>query len=352
MPESLPKRFVFLVLTFLSHVPQHSCIDVITSERNKMPQEDGHFVIPGLDLNSLNTFTMCGRFNIYQFIVHSEVINRTYEYEAYTEALQGIFPGFATYSLIYDDEISALIPEAERKMKHVFVLTYIFGENKVLPNFLKPGEWNTFCLKVNNTTAILKLNEEKLITENDQTLNKSALLEFATKSQMQNYLFMNLASQPISKSPMYGAVTDINVWDTILPDEELEEWKNCSRQKGGNVYSWHKSSKNIKLNGLKKVNESFGNICQGKENYHLMPGIEELNFEETLNYCNKVGSMAVISNNEIAKEINRTLDLYKKWDAYEQAWINIFPATDVYTGYTDIEKEGDWVVHKTDKKLT
>ena len=86
MPESLPKRFVFLVLTFLSHVPQHSCIDVITSERNKMPQEDGHFVIPGLDLNSLNTFTMCGRFNIYQFIVHSEVINRTYEYEAYTEA--------------------------------------------------------------------------------------------------------------------------------------------------------------------------------------------------------------------------------------------------------------------------
>ena len=63
MPKFISKWFISIILTSVSHFPQHSCINVITSERNKKPQEDGHFVIPGPDLKSLDTFTMCGRFN-------------------------------------------------------------------------------------------------------------------------------------------------------------------------------------------------------------------------------------------------------------------------------------------------
>ena len=73
--------WLLISLVLLPHLRVHICIEVITSERNERPQRDGHFVIPGLNLSSLGTFTMCGRFNIYQFIVHSEVDSGKYYYK-------------------------------------------------------------------------------------------------------------------------------------------------------------------------------------------------------------------------------------------------------------------------------
>ena len=90
-------------------------------------------------------------------------------------------------------------------------------------------------------------------------------------------------------------------------------------------------------------------------NYHqpkiirYIVGNEPLNFEETFNFCNRLGSMAVISSKEIALGVNRTLASYKT--KHNGIWMNTFPDLEVYTGYTDIEKEGDWVIHDTDKKL-
>ena len=73
--------WLLISLVLLPHLRVHICIEVITSERNERPQRDGHFVIPGLNLSSLGTFTMCGRFNIYQFIVHSERDSGKYYYK-------------------------------------------------------------------------------------------------------------------------------------------------------------------------------------------------------------------------------------------------------------------------------
>ena len=52
-----------------------------------------------------------------------------------------------------------------------------------------------------------------------------------------------------------------------------------------------------------------------------------------------IGSMLEISSKETAVEVNKTLELY----AQDSQW--------VYTGYTDIEEEGHWVIHNTDKEL-
>ena len=64
---------MFLIVS--SGVSLHKCIEVITSERNERPQSDAHFLIPGLNLSSLETFTMCGRFMIYQFRVAENVFS-------------------------------------------------------------------------------------------------------------------------------------------------------------------------------------------------------------------------------------------------------------------------------------
>ena len=324
--------WLLISLVLLPHLRVHICIEVITSERNERPQRDGHFVIPGLNLSSLGTFTMCGRFNIYQFIVHSEVDSGKYQYKERPELLQGIFPGFYIYSLVHcDGWFCNHITPADRKWKHVYVATWLFGQQKVFPTSLKPDTWNSFCLKVNSTSAVINLNGETFITHKDDKCNSCFSYSY------DNYRFMN---HPYYKAtPMYGAMTDLNVWDKILSDAESELWLNSTNQTEGNFFSWQNSSQHIELTGLKKINDSLDNICYQNKSSHLVVGNEALNFEETLNYCNKkMGSMIVISSKETALEVNKTLELF----APNSWW--------VYSGHTDIEEEGRWVVHGTQQE--
>ena len=50
--------------------------------------------------------------------------------------------------------------------------------------------------------------------------------------------------------------------------------------------------------------------------------------------------MAVISSKEAAQEVNKTLASYG------------LESQDVFTGYTDFEVEGEWVVHGTQQQMT
>ena len=73
----------------------------------------------------------------------------------------------------------------------------------------------------------------------------------------------------------------------------------------------------------------------------IIVGNEYLNFEETLNYCNdKIGSKVVISSKETAHRVNKSLELFSP-----DSW-------GVYTGHTDEEVEGNWVVHGTQQEMT
>ena len=138
-------------------------------------------------------------------------------------------------------------------------------------------------------------------------------------------------------APMYGSMTDINVWDTILSEEESENWMKCRIHMEGNVFSWQNSSQHVEPKGLMVVNESLKRICD--QNRIMFVGRESLNFEETFRHCNKIGSMAVISSYESAIEVIQILKSYGI-------------TSDIYTGHTDLEVEGEWVVHDTNQKMT
>ena len=326
-------------LLFFYIFPGHNCIVVITSKRNEKPRIDANFVIPNLDLSSHDTFTMCGRFNIYQFIIHSKVVSGKYVYnETFFEGnefQQGIFPGFGTYSLFVCDEVLCdLIPSEDRKLKHVFVWLYLFGEIKIFPTTIKPNTWNSFCLNANSTTSVLRINGDMLITHNDKR-NVSAYGYY----NYGNYSFMNDPAASQSISAMYGSVTDINIWDRILSEKKIDNWINCSVDMDGNVYSWRTSSQYIQLNGLEKVNDSLENICYSTNSSNLFLGNEDLNFEDALNYCNKIGSMKEISSNETAIEVAKALESATRWE-------------EIFTGYTDIEVEGLFVLHSTEENMT
>ena len=138
-------------------------------------------------------------------------------------------------------------------------------------------------------------------------------------------------------APMYGSMTDIHVWDTMLSEEESENWMKCSIHLEGNVFSWQNSSQHVQPKGLMGVNESLGRICD--QDRIMFVGRESLNFEETFRHCNKIGSMAVISSYESAIEVKKILKSYGI-------------TSDIYTGLTDLEVEGEWVVHDSNQNMT
>ena len=250
-------------------------------------------------------------------------------------------------------------------------MTSFFGDQRVAPVFVgNENAWNSFCIQVNGTAAMMKLNGRNLITQEDSfnrtsfwdvtTLSKFNSTRFwdittHTQSKHNKTVFWKFSSQSNSKTSFPfqpskgGAIKDVNIWDTMLSQEELEEWMGCI-QLQGNVFSWQNSSHQIQLEGLKLVsNDSLHTKCHQPEIIRYIVGNVPLNFEETFNFCSKLGSMAVISSKEIALGVNRTLASYKT--KHNGIWMNTFPDLEVYTGYTDIEKEGDWVIHDTDKKL-
>ena len=181
---------------------------------------------------------------------------------------------------------------------------------------------------------ILRINGDMLITHNDKR-NVSAYGYY----NYGNYSFMNDPAASQSISAMYGSVTDINIWDRILSEKKIDNWINCSVDMDGNVYSWRDSSQYIQLNGLEKVNDSLENICYSTSSTNLFLGNEDLNFEDALNYCNKIGSMKEISSNETAIEVAKALESATRWE-------------EIFTGYTDIEVEGLFVLHSTEENMT
>ena len=38
--------------------------------------------------------------------------------------------------------------------------------------------------------------------------------------------------------PMFGAVSDVQVWDRVLSEASLVQWASCQNQLQGNVLSW------------------------------------------------------------------------------------------------------------------
>ena len=153
--------------------------------------------------------------------------------------------------------------------------------------------------------------------------------------KIKNYVFMNKGY--LLRTPMYGAFTDINVWDTAFSSEEEDMWINCDSQQQGNVISWEKDNQYVQFKGLRKVNDSLKNICPRNDRHFVITN-GNMNFFDTVDYCNILGNMVDISSNQTAHDVNKTLQNYSDLR--------------IFTGYTDRKVEGQWVLHDTNKTMT
>ena len=81
--------------------------------------------------------------------------------------------------------------------------------------------------------------------------------------------------------PHHGAMTDVNIWDRILSEQEQSDWMFCKTETGGNVVSWESAQLNITGLNTDLVNRE--ETCPGPQNItHLMAFNTKLNFHDSI----------------------------------------------------------------------
>ena len=81
--------------------------------------------------------------------------------------------------------------------------------------------------------------------------------------------------------PHHGSMTDVNIWDRILSENELSDWMFCIAETGGNVVSWESAQLNITGLNTDLINRE--ETCPGPQNItHFMAFNTKLNFQDSI----------------------------------------------------------------------
>ena len=138
-----------ILLTFLLSPCQG--IDVITSHLDKINSEEVYFEIKDVEPESLDEFTICGRFKTSRFLTSPS--------PRHTITL-----GLNSVTVVDCDnsKVSCYFYKQQmgpgRDVKHVFGQIYFEDEDqKTFPPWL-PGVWQSFCYAVRNSTIKLTIN--------------------------------------------------------------------------------------------------------------------------------------------------------------------------------------------------
>ena len=122
----------------------------------------------------------------------------------------------------------------------------------------------------------------------------------------------------------HGAMTDLNIWDRILTEQEQSDWMFCKTEAGaGNLVSWQ--SAHLNITGL------FTDLIEREETCpaaQIIPQImafnTKLNFYDSQMFCKKMeGQLAVATNQETSDLMKETFSNFCPRERY------------FYSGYTD-----------------
>ena len=191
-----------------------------------------------------------------------------------------------------------------------------------------PGRWNSACLTLTNSRGLygLRLN-----------INGEVVWEaWGTKlNTTSNFVLMNTREPEteddycsVNHCPLHGAVTDLNLWDRGLTDQQISDWMSCQAEAeaGGNIVSWETAELNIRELSLGHVERT--ETCLSRTNKNYLVFNERREFGEIVKFCQNIGGqMAVVTEEQ----------------SYHQILQSGVSPGDFFSGYTDRELEGRWV---------
>ena len=124
----------------------------------------------------------------------------------------------------------------------------------------RPGVWNSACflLSISRQLNQVWFNGKIIKTDDDISSFQKAVDENITLSVM---------GEPHDDGTfhysMFGAMTDVNIWNRSLSGAEVEQWSRCELGAGGNLLDWNTAQ--WEAVGLQEEELDTKKICQKSE---------------------------------------------------------------------------------------
>ena len=127
--------------------------------------------------------------------------------------------------------------------------------------------------------------------------------------------------------PMFGGVTELEVWSRPLTAHTVTQWTSCHTEDRGDVLTW--DSARLRVTGLSVVEVEMSQVC-GQQTQQYVTIQTRTTFDESRRLCLAVGGlMAVAEDEETLEEM-----------------VTSFRSTNCsrgfFSGHTDRETEGVW----------
>ena len=133
-----------------------------------------------------------------------------------------------------------------------------------------------------------------------------------------------------------GKLTDLNIWDSLLSKEDMQEFTLCSKNLRGNLLPWNgedwEMSPEIGLDEFEVVERSFDQICSPPSRFLLLQ--ERITWLEAIKVCGKFQGKLVVT--EVEEDYQNL-----------RAFLSTFTTLPVWLRFTDGGSEGVWVDYET-----
>ena len=149
----------------------------------------------------------------------------------------------------------------------------------------RPGEWNSVCILLDtpNRTYQTWFNGRSVSHRNDYSGYHSGNLTEG------NVRIMGRYKDNVYSESLFGAMTDINIWNQILSQTEVELWSRCELGAGGNLLDW--STAQWRVVRLEELEMERSAICGGlvRREELVLLSRARLTFHQITAYCSKLG---------------------------------------------------------------
>ena len=298
---------------------------VRTDPELQLPVRTGQAEVVNCSLEKYPDFTICARFRSHQFSWHKD----TWAYHSVIviPPKDWLIGAYVTHPC--DDFYAGCTQRYKdihgSQWRHSGVVGYI-GDGVFNENFpvWQPGVWVSACVTVtipdNHITIYL----------NGEIVFQTWQYELHLKPDANIVLMNDGASW--GGLPFHGEMTDVNVWSRVLSEEEIIKWKKCEAIEAGDVVNWE----TVKLNltaGVEIIEEEREKTCWKEETAKTYKAFKsKATFDEMIKLCKNIGGHIAVAEDETALSLIETT--FKD---------NCISDEFFYTGFTDREKDREWV---------
>ena len=249
-------KWIILGFLFLPPITFASRIRVLSSGKDVASHKEGSGAkLLHPSLVGQESLTFCARFNVYQLF-----------YQGYHKPGQAHLM-LGGHSLL----VSAAMKEERNDYKTMagvdwkngdvgFLYEYGVPDETLIKANWTPGVWNSACFVLNNRRE----KKQNQVWFNGEILKEYNNIDSNLKEdENKSLILMGYLKDGKYYQSMFGAMTDVNIWNSALQQSKVGQWSRCELGVGGNLLDW--AGARLDTQGLKQTQVDKSVVCQRKQ---------------------------------------------------------------------------------------